>query len=352
MGKVELEEVNPHLRGWRVENHLGKTTPSSSDQDSNLDLPVLSSRAQHDKRNDQPDPSKARLGNTAALYQTEKTLSPADVNGRSWRPLHRSVDILSGIRTPISPSSAVYENDALDNTTTEAETRKMIDFNPPSLRATVHYTAEEYLGATRKRKGNFQNKSRRLDRLVSLVRRHVTTAASIPPASSALVSSLLHPTKIRTLISPSSAVELNTTSALANYATEADKETIVIKWRQDNADDMEKVTSQVNAPLLRHKPLSYRQTSFLRDKPLSYVKNFFPTSHASLICDKLLSYVTSLSHDSFALTYRAIAPLSGIILTYLSDGSKRNAGLAPENHLITTTDSITGKQINAKFESK
>nr|CAD7394676.1 unnamed protein product [Timema cristinae] len=48
--EVELEEVNPHLRGGRVENHLEKTTPSSPDQDSNLDLPVLSSRAQHDKR--------------------------------------------------------------------------------------------------------------------------------------------------------------------------------------------------------------------------------------------------------------------------------------------------------------
>nr|CAD7575305.1 unnamed protein product [Timema californicum] len=47
---VELEEVNPHLSGGRVENHLGKTTPSSPDRDSNLDLPVLSSRAQHDKR--------------------------------------------------------------------------------------------------------------------------------------------------------------------------------------------------------------------------------------------------------------------------------------------------------------
>nr|CAD7429903.1 unnamed protein product [Timema monikensis] len=50
LGKVELEEVNPHLRGGRVENHLGKTTPSSPDRDSSLDLPVLSSRAQHDKR--------------------------------------------------------------------------------------------------------------------------------------------------------------------------------------------------------------------------------------------------------------------------------------------------------------
>nr|CAD7399179.1 unnamed protein product [Timema poppensis] len=50
IGKVELEEVSPHFRGGRVENHVGKTTPSSPDQDSNLDLPVVSSRAQHDKR--------------------------------------------------------------------------------------------------------------------------------------------------------------------------------------------------------------------------------------------------------------------------------------------------------------
>nr|CAD7567215.1 unnamed protein product [Timema californicum] len=45
---VELEEVNPHLRGGRVENHLGKTTPSSPGRDSNLDLPIFSSQAQHD----------------------------------------------------------------------------------------------------------------------------------------------------------------------------------------------------------------------------------------------------------------------------------------------------------------
>nr|CAD7567697.1 unnamed protein product [Timema californicum] len=50
IGEVELERVNPHLRGGRVKNHLGKTTPISPDRDSNLDLPVFSSRAQHDKR--------------------------------------------------------------------------------------------------------------------------------------------------------------------------------------------------------------------------------------------------------------------------------------------------------------
>nr|CAD7424975.1 unnamed protein product [Timema monikensis] len=45
IGKVELEEVNPHLRGGRVENHLGKSTSSTPYRDSNLDLPVLSSQA-------------------------------------------------------------------------------------------------------------------------------------------------------------------------------------------------------------------------------------------------------------------------------------------------------------------
>nr|CAD7455450.1 unnamed protein product [Timema tahoe] len=46
----EQVEVNPHLRGGRVENHLGKTTPSSPDRDSNFDLPVLGGLAQHDWR--------------------------------------------------------------------------------------------------------------------------------------------------------------------------------------------------------------------------------------------------------------------------------------------------------------
>nr|CAD7393566.1 unnamed protein product [Timema cristinae] len=48
---VELEVVNPHLCGERMDSHLGKTTPSTPDQDLDLDLPVLSSQAKHDKRN-------------------------------------------------------------------------------------------------------------------------------------------------------------------------------------------------------------------------------------------------------------------------------------------------------------
>nr|CAD7453407.1 unnamed protein product [Timema tahoe] len=48
--RLNLEEVNVHLREGRVENHLGTTPPppSSSNQDSNLDLPVLGSLAQHE----------------------------------------------------------------------------------------------------------------------------------------------------------------------------------------------------------------------------------------------------------------------------------------------------------------
>nr|CAD7267016.1 unnamed protein product [Timema shepardi] len=56
IGKVELEEVSPHFRGGRVESGkpFRKNHPSSPDRDSNLDLPVLSSRAQHDKCVDCP----------------------------------------------------------------------------------------------------------------------------------------------------------------------------------------------------------------------------------------------------------------------------------------------------------
>nr|CAD7396428.1 unnamed protein product [Timema cristinae] len=68
--KVELEEVNPHLRGGRVKNHFGKTTPSSPDRDLNLDLTVLSGQAQHDKRTvNVPSISKTKDGLEYMEYQ-------------------------------------------------------------------------------------------------------------------------------------------------------------------------------------------------------------------------------------------------------------------------------------------
>nr|CAD7572273.1 unnamed protein product [Timema californicum] len=47
LGRRNLEEMNLHLCGGRVENHIGKITPSSLDQVSNLDLPVQGSLSQH-----------------------------------------------------------------------------------------------------------------------------------------------------------------------------------------------------------------------------------------------------------------------------------------------------------------
>nr|CAD7425928.1 unnamed protein product [Timema monikensis] len=85
IGKGELEEVNPHLRGERVENHLGKTTPSSPDQDSNLDLPVLSSRAQHDKRVSQLR-HRGGCGRTEQRKLKLSQVAPSDQCGSRWKP--------------------------------------------------------------------------------------------------------------------------------------------------------------------------------------------------------------------------------------------------------------------------
>nr|CAD7573079.1 unnamed protein product [Timema californicum] len=49
LGRFNIEEVNPHLYGGRVEKRLGAPpSPSSPKQDSNLDLPVIDSPAQHE----------------------------------------------------------------------------------------------------------------------------------------------------------------------------------------------------------------------------------------------------------------------------------------------------------------
>nr|CAD7439253.1 unnamed protein product [Timema bartmani] len=50
---------------------------------------------------------------------------------------------------------------------------------------------------------------------------NVHTVLNVMASSYILFYDSIHPTEIRTSISSSSAVELNTTSALANYATEA-----------------------------------------------------------------------------------------------------------------------------------
>nr|CAD7568770.1 unnamed protein product [Timema californicum] len=50
LGKVELEEVNPHLRVGRVENHLGKTIPVPPTEIRTSISPSSAVDLQHDKR--------------------------------------------------------------------------------------------------------------------------------------------------------------------------------------------------------------------------------------------------------------------------------------------------------------
>nr|CAD7263608.1 unnamed protein product [Timema shepardi] len=90
LGRLNIEEVNPHLRGGRVKIHLGKKSPTSSyERGLNPDFPILGRLAQH---------KTSTLANYAieAVYPTE-------------------------IRTSISPSSSVELNttSALANYVTE-----------------------------------------------------------------------------------------------------------------------------------------------------------------------------------------------------------------------------------------
>nr|CAD7440227.1 unnamed protein product [Timema bartmani] len=69
LGRLNLEEFTSHLRGGRVENHLVKTTPSSPNRDSNLDLPILGSLSQHDTS------ALSNYATEAGFGQTDKRAS-------------------------------------------------------------------------------------------------------------------------------------------------------------------------------------------------------------------------------------------------------------------------------------
>nr|CAD7261756.1 unnamed protein product [Timema shepardi] len=174
--EVEFEEENPHLRGGRVENHLGKTTPSSPDRDSNLDLPILGSRAQHETSalaNYATEADDHLFGiMVGSFLATDPEVSASNPGAyRLWSSG-------SGMRSNSvpSPMASLVPTDSLQPTSDGFE--KL----PDQMR---YPYAEPY---------DLQKHEK-------------------PPP--------VHPTEIRTSISPSSAVELDTTSALANYASEA-----------------------------------------------------------------------------------------------------------------------------------
>nr|CAD7568849.1 unnamed protein product [Timema californicum] len=128
---VELEEVNPHLRGGGVENHLGKTTPSSPDRDSNLDLPVLSSRAQHDKRltnalvvlssTAEDGEIEVRISGLGRLYLLGmyRHLRGRQVENHERKTTLSIPDQDSNLDLPVIDSLVYCESSVLDHVTTE-----------------------------------------------------------------------------------------------------------------------------------------------------------------------------------------------------------------------------------------
>nr|CAD7197581.1 unnamed protein product [Timema douglasi] len=191
---VELEEVNPHLRGGRVENHLGKTTPSSADRDLNLDLPVLSSQAQHEER-------------VSRLRHRGGFLAPSE-------PLNL-VKILALLNTRLSALGSISE-ECVHSQILETNWGLHTQLQESSVAFWPMYHDVLSLWSALAR---VSNADQGLPSLPSWMKQHLNSMIYF--LAFWLVTRLVHPTEIRTLISPSSAVELNTTSALANYATEA-----------------------------------------------------------------------------------------------------------------------------------
>nr|CAD7573019.1 unnamed protein product [Timema californicum] len=169
---VELEEVNPHLRGGGVEKHFGKTTLSSPDRDLNLDLPVLSSRAQHDKR-----VSQLR---------------------------HRDVGYLVNVNFVTLAVNWIADDWEIDVRILVGCTEHRVLLPVRVIRLSTNYANGLGIGKVELEEVNPHLRERESGKPFRKNHRQ------------------FHPTVIRTSISPSSAVELNTPSALANYATEAD----------------------------------------------------------------------------------------------------------------------------------
>nr|CAD7570519.1 unnamed protein product [Timema californicum] len=271
--KVELEEVNPHLRGGRVKNHLGKTTPSSPDRDSNLDLPVLSSRAQHDKRVIQlrhrerrkhgkpfigtpwaPGAIHSRINCLDTLWSLGNMML-CDTPSRARMCVcfcgeHVDIRKLTGkkqfryvtwISSPVPERSGEKKTSKrliswMERITNEQVLRRAGEDNYGGncvKKEMIHQVLLRFIVEGTIAGDNTGSQPRKLPSVHPTRTEHRYLRSLVQHESSALdhvaseVALKVHPTEIRTSISLSSLVELNTTSALANYATEAGCKRIV-----------------------------------------------------------------------------------------------------------------------------
>nr|CAD7201797.1 unnamed protein product [Timema douglasi] len=185
IGKVELEEVNPHLRGGESGKSFRKNHPQFT-------RPRFGPRS--------PRPQQSSFNTTSALVNYATEADPTTFINRLIGP--HCVLVLTKIREP-----------------RRARTESCIvtpGIDPGSPRLAVDHsdhtgTGVQYIGTARVSSVTACRTDMFTSGGLGLGRVPVSCSEKPPP---------VHPTEIRTSISPSSAVELNTTSALANYATE------------------------------------------------------------------------------------------------------------------------------------
>nr|CAD7569582.1 unnamed protein product [Timema californicum] len=107
LDRLDIEVVNTYFRGGRVENHSGKTIPSSPERDSDLDLTILDSLSQHETSALDNYATEAGIGKVEL-----EEVNPHLRGGRVEKPLRKNHLPVhpTEIRTSISPSSAVELN--------------------------------------------------------------------------------------------------------------------------------------------------------------------------------------------------------------------------------------------------
>nr|CAD7572130.1 unnamed protein product [Timema californicum] len=260
--KADSVEVYPYLSGGRVENHFAKSTLSTPDRDSILDLPAIGSAAYCKNsaldhvdteagkikfKSDYSSPMAPSLvlTNSSQLtalksYQTKlciptpnhmicKNMCLAAVTSDSqYLGCSRFYSQQNGLRTYSSPIASLVLTDSFEMLLDQIiyPYAEPYDLKKQGLQYKYLYLISFWSVMP---KGALYSPWR-----CRKLMRHATQKTQAVPSPLALNILTIgewktieekpppvHWIEIRTSISPSSAVELNTTSALANYATEA-----------------------------------------------------------------------------------------------------------------------------------
>nr|CAD7419224.1 unnamed protein product [Timema poppensis] len=110
---LDRQEVNPHLRGGRVENHLGKTTPSSPTEirtsispPSAVELNTTSALANYATEADTHPEVHGKMRYKPGPSRTTSSLK--DYIKRSFRELRRSPAAAAFLRHPSFPLAGEY----------------------------------------------------------------------------------------------------------------------------------------------------------------------------------------------------------------------------------------------------